>query len=257
MNDILRAIHERRSTRSFENKPVPYDVVESLIQATLRAPTAGNMMLYTILRIDDPETKEKLAVSCDNQPFIAKAPLLLVFLADYQRWYDYFLRSGVFELCQQRGMELRKPGVGDMMLAVNDTLIAAQTAVIAAEGLGLGSCYVGDIMEKYEYHRELFHLPKYVLPVTMLCVGYPRDSADDRPRSRRFDPKFIVQHNRYYHLEGLELDMMFKGLGRPAEQEGSSNFGQDVYLRKFASEFSVEMTRSVQAMIDSWTATAI
>ncbi|NMB55849.1 MAG: nitroreductase [Leptolinea sp.] len=254
MNDILRTIHERRSTRAFENKPVPYDVTETLLQAALRAPTAGNMMLYTILKIDDPEMKEKLAVSCDNQPFIAKAPLLLVFLADYQRWYDFFLRSGAAELCQARGIELRKPGVGDLMLAVNDTLIAAQTTVIAAEALGLGSCYVGDIMEKYEYHRDLFHLPKYVLPITMLCLGYPREEAAERTPSRRFDQKFIVQHNRYYHLEGLELDMMFKDSRRPKLTEGAANFGQDFYLRKFASEFSVEMTRSVQAMLDSWNA---
>ncbi|NLF50045.1 MAG: nitroreductase [Leptolinea sp.] len=254
MNDILRTIHERRSIRSFKDKPISYEVARDLIQATLRAPTAGNMMLYSIIKVDDPELKRKLSESCDNQSFIAKAPLLLVFLADYQRWYDFFLRSGAFELCQQRGMELRKPDVGDMMLAVNDTLIAAQTAVIAAEGLGLGTCYVGDILEKYEYHRDLLKLPKYVLPVTMLCVGYPRDDADDRAPSRRFDEKFVVHSNRYYRLEGLELDVMFKGLGRSKLEEGAANFGQDVYLRKFASEFSVEMTRSVQSMIDSWKA---
>lgn len=254
MNDILRTIHERRSIRAFENKALPYEVTEKLLQAVLRAPTAGNMMLYTILKIDDQELKDKLAVSCDNQPFIAKAPLLLVFLADYQRWYDYFLRSGVNELCQARGVEVRKTGVGDLLMAANDTMIAAQTAVIAAEALGLGSCYIGDILEKYEYHRELFHLPKYVLPVTMLCVGYPKEGAAERPLSRRFEQKFIVQHNRYYRLEGLELDMMFKEGKRARLVEGAANFGQDFYLRKFASDFSVEMTRSVQAMIDGWVA---
>jgi nitroreductase len=252
MNDILRAIHERRSIRAFQPKPIPYDVIESLLQATLRAPTAGNMMLYTILKIDDPEIKQKLSVSCDNQSFIAKAPLLLVFLADYQRWYDYFLRSGAAKLSQERGIPLRKPGLGDLMMAVNDTMIAAQTAVIAAEGLGLGTCYIGDILEKYEYHRDLFHLPKYVLPVTMLCVGYPRDDAVDRSLSKRFEEKYIVQNNRYYLLEGIELDMMFKGLGRAKMEDGATSFGQDVYLRKFASEFNVEMTRSMMKMMESW-----
>lgn len=252
MNDVLKTIHDRRSTRVFDPKTVPYDVTETLLQATLRAPTAGNMMLYSILKIDDPEIKDKLAISCDNQPFIARAPLLLVFLADFQRWYDYFLRSGAAELSQARGIELRKPGLGDLMMAVNDALIAAQTAVIAAESLELASCYIGDILEKYEYHRDLFHLPKYVLPVTMLCVGYPREEEAERPLSKRFEQKYIVQHNRYYHLEGLELDMMFKNSSRPNLVEGAANFGQDFYLRKFASEFSVEMTRSVKAMIDSW-----
>ena len=252
MNDILRAIHERRSIRAFQPKAIPYEMIQDLLKATMRAPTAGNMMLYTILKIDDPEIKQKLSVSCDNQSFIAKAPLLLVFLADYQRWYDYFLRSKAPELCQTLGKEMRKPGLGDLMMAVNDTMIAAQTAVIAAEGMGLGTCYIGDILEKYEYHRDLFHLPKYVLPITMLCVGYPRDDAVDRVQSKRFEEKYIMQNNRYYRLEGLELDMMFKGLGRAKMEDGATNFGQDVYLRKFASEFSVEMTRSVMKMMESW-----
>lgn len=252
MNEVLETIHNRKSIRAFENKPVPYDVTETLLQAAMRAPTAGNMMLYTILKIDDQELKDKLAVSCDNQSFIARAPLLLVFLADYQRWYDYFLHCGVEELCRTRNLNLRKPGVGDLMLAVNDTLIAAQTAVIAAEALGLGSCYIGDILEKYEYHRDLFHLPKYVLPVTMLCIGYPREDAAERVKSRRFEEKYIVQRNRYYRLEGLELDMMFKESTRSKLVDGAVNAGQDFYLRKFASEFSVEMTRSVQAMMESW-----
>jgi nitroreductase len=252
MNETLEIIHERKSTRAFDPKPIPYDVTEKLLQATLRAPTAGNMMLYTILKIDDPEIKEKLAVSCDNQPFIAKAPLVLVFLADFQRWYDFFLRSGAAELSQTLGKELRKPGVGDLIMAANDAVIAAQTAVIAAEALGLASCYIGDILEKYEYHRDLFHLPKYVMPITMLCVGYPREDAPERIKSKRFEEKYIVQHNRYYHLEGLELDMMFKGSSRPKLVEGAANFGQDFYLRKFASDFSVEMTRSVQKMIEGW-----
>jgi nitroreductase len=252
MNKILETIHNRHSTRAFDTKPVPYDVTETLLQATLRAPTAGNMMLYSILKIDDQEVKDKLAVSCDNQPFIAKAPLVLVFLADFQRWYDYFLRCGAAELSQTRGIELRKPGVGDLLMAANDTVIAAQTAVIAAESLGLASCYIGDILEKYEYHRDLFHLSKYVLPITMLCIGYPREDVPERVPSKRFEQKYIVHHNRYYHLEGLELDMMFKDSRRPKLVEGAANFGQDFYLRKFASDFSVEMTRSVQAMIDGW-----
>jgi len=88
-------IHNRRSTRVFDNRPVPEEVVDALVKATMRAPTAGNMMLYSILRVDDQEIKDELAKSCDNQPFIARSPLVMVFLADYQRWVDYFKRSGV------------------------------------------------------------------------------------------------------------------------------------------------------------------
>ena len=72
-----------------------------ILKATFRAPTAGNMMLYSIIDISDQALKEKLAETCDHQPFIAKAPLVLLFLADYQRWYDYYIYSGTTEACRK------------------------------------------------------------------------------------------------------------------------------------------------------------
>jgi nitroreductase len=254
MNETLNIIHNRRSTRAFDTKPIPGEVIDALMQATLRAPTAGNMMLYSILMIDDQELKEKLAVSCDDQPFIAKSPLVLVYLADFQRWYDYFLQSNVADIYHGENEKVRKPGEGDLLMACNDAIIAAQTTVIAAESLHLASCYIGDILEKYEYHRELLNLPQYVLPITMLCIGYPRPEINPPLKTKRFPQEFIVHKDRYHRLDGQELDAMFKDSHRSRMIEGASNYGQDFYLRKFASDFSVEMSRSVKKMIESWMA---
>jgi nitroreductase len=252
MNETMQVILNRRSIRAFQNRAIDREVVDAIIKAAMRSPTAGNMMLYSILEIDDHSLKDKLAVSCDNQPFIARAPLILVFLADYQRWYDFFLKSGVTDLCAARKEQIRRPGEGDLLLACNDAIIAAQTAVIAAESLGLGSCYIGDIMEKYEYHRDLLDLPQYVLPVTMLCLGYPRPITKSPAQTTRFGQEYIHFKNRYHRLDAEELEAMFKDSSRPHLVEEAANFGQDYYIRKFASEFSVEMTRSVQKMIESW-----
>ena len=57
-----------------------------------------------------------------------------------------------------------------MLLAMEDSIIAAQNAVVAAESLGIGSCYIGDILENYEIHQELFHLPQYAIPTTLLFL---------------------------------------------------------------------------------------
>ena len=80
---------------------------------------------------------------------------------------------------------MRKPQEGDLFLACNDALIAAQTAVVAAESLGIGSCYIGDIMENYEAHRDLFGLPQYVFPICLLCFGYPTQGQMQRPMTPR------------------------------------------------------------------------
>ena len=257
MNETLQLLLNRRSIRAYEEQEIGAAERDAILQATLRAPTAGNMMLYSIIEVNDQAMKDSLARTCDNQPFIARAPLVLLFLADYQRWTDYYLLSGVEELCQRRGEPLRKPEEGDLFLACCDALIAAQTAVVAAESLGIGSCYIGDIMENYEAHRELFGLPQYVFPICLLCFGYPTQGQIQRPMTPRYDRKFIVFPDRYRRLDAADFDEMYRDLEErfarnPDRPDGIANVGQANYVRKFSADFSKEMTRSVRAILHYW-----
>jgi nitroreductase len=252
----MEVLMKRKSIRAYEEREIPAEVRAEILRATLRAPTAGNMMLYSILEITDPSIKDKLAVTCDNQPFIARAPLVWIFLADYQRWYDYFLASGVEEICVQRQIRLQKPEEADLFLACCDALIAAQNAVIAAESFGVGSCYIGDIMEQYATHREMLNLPRYVFPIGMLVFGYPTRQQMDREYTTRFDEKFIVFENQYRQLNREEFDEMFAEQQRqlPAgkSMQGITTAGQAMYLRKFSAGFSMEMRRSVREILKQW-----
>ena len=102
MNQVIETLLKRKSVRAYEDRPIEPEVKTQILQATLRAPTAGNMQLYSIIDVTDQRIKDKLAITCDNQPFIARAPMVWVFLADYQRWYDYFIASDVEAVCQQK-----------------------------------------------------------------------------------------------------------------------------------------------------------
>ncbi len=249
MNETLNVIEHRKSVRAYEPGPLPLEQRNAIVHAALRAPTGGNMMLYSILEIEDQGIKERLAVTCDHQPFIAKAPLVLLFLADYQRWFDLFQHSSVEELCRTQGVPFRKPQEGDLMLALCDALIAAQTAVIAAESLGIGSCYIGDIMENYELHRDLLHLPQYTFPIAMVCFGLPTEQQKSRPRPGRYPEDLIVFKDGYRRLTPGELDRMEP----PAEASGEAlNAGQQIYLRKYAATFMLEMNRSVREILKNW-----
>ncbi len=257
MNPVIETILKRKSIRAYEKKAVAPEVREELLRTTLRAPTAGNMMLYSIIEVTDQPTKDKLAKTCDNQPFIARAPLVWLFLADYQRWYDYFITSGVAHRCEQMKTPMRKPQEGDLFLACCDAIIAAQTAVIAAESLGLGSCYIGDIMEYYEIQRDLFDLPKYVFPISLVCFGYPTPQQINRKQTSRFQDKFILFENNYRRLSKADFDEMFHETnshtfhGRD-EVLGARNVGQLIYTRKFNADFSKEMSRSVRLILKRW-----
>lgn len=257
MNPTLDLLMQRKSTRVYADRPVTQEDRDAILAATLRAPTAGNMMLYTIIEIDDQALKDRLAETCDNQPFIAKAPYVLLFAADYQRWFDYYRLAGVEALCAARGLALRTPQEGDLLLACCDNLIAAHTAVVAAEALGIGSCYIGDILERYEEHRELLGLPQYVLPVTMVCFGYPAPEQARRSLTPRFDARFVVHKDRYHRLDDVELEAMMAARNRQFAQHSAqassyANVGELNYFKKFTAEFTYEMTRSVRKMLESW-----
>jgi FMN reductase (NADPH)/FMN reductase [NAD(P)H] len=256
MNQVIDVLMKRRSVRAYEERQIPADIRAEILKATLRAPTAGNMMLYSIVEVTDQKIKDQLAITCDDQPFIACAPLVWLFVADYQRWFDYFLASGVEEICKQKQISMRRPQEGDLFLACCDALIAAQNAVIAAESFGIGSCYIGDIMEQYEIHRDLFTLPQYTFPICLLVFGYPTAEQMNRPYTRRFDERFILFENQYHRLDNVELKKMFakreSQMAKGKSQEGIANFGQAMYFRKFDSDFSMEMSRSVRLILKEW-----
>ena len=255
LNPVLEILKRRRSVRAFSDKPVPAEIKEELFRAAFRAPTAGAMMLYTILDITDQAIKDKLAVSCDDQPFIASSPVVLIFLADYQRMYDYFLACGVKDLCAGPGREMRIPGEGDLLLACSDALIAAQNSVVAAESLGLGSCYIGDIMEQWEFHRDLLNLPEYAFPIAMVCYGYPKKEKPSGRPVPRYDRKYLISENTYKRIPPEELPAMtdpLEDFGKTIYIQGAGNYGQHIYLQKFDSEYSREMTRSVREALKNW-----
>lgn len=233
MNAIIQSLFDRKSVRVFENRPIPDEMKQAILHAAVQAPTAGNQQLYTIVDVTDPELKKALSVTCDNQPFIAHAPMVLVFCADCKKWYDLFCAVGC---------EPRLPGVGDLMLAVTDTAIAAQNAVVAAQSLGLGSCYIGDVMEQCDAQRKLLNLPEYVFPAAMLVFGWPTEQQKKRPKPQRCPMDSIVFENTYPARTENQLRQMFQG------KNGSQSFENWCTAfcnRKYNSDFSREMTRSV------------
>ena len=241
MNEVIRSLYDRKSVRVFTEQIITEDQKREIMMAAMEAPTAGNQQLYTILDITDEELKQQMSVTCDNQPFIAKAPMVLVFCADFQKWYDAFAAGGA---------QPRKPGAGDLMLAVSDACIAAQNAVTAAWSLGIGSCYIGDIMENCEKHREMLNLPEYVFPAAMLVFGFPTEQQKNRKKPQRCKLEDIVQTNVYHRRSKEELQVMFSNEYPNGDFEG---WCQRFCNRKYNSEFSREMTRSVEEYLKNFT----
>ncbi|MCI8327705.1 MAG: nitroreductase [Lachnospiraceae bacterium] len=240
MNEVLKELYERKSVRVFTEKEISAEKKEHILNAAIQAPSAGCQLLYTILDITDQNRKEKLADLCDHQAFIAKAKMVLVFCADCQKWLSFY---------KEAGLSPRKPGRGDLFLAVEDAVIAAQNAVTAAESLGIGSCYIGDVMENAEEMKVLFDLPSYVYPACMLVLGYPTEQQKMRKKPERFRLCDIVCENTYQKKEGQDIRAMF------SERTGTQSYEkwmEAFWKRKYESDFANEMNRSIEVYLKDY-----
>ena len=233
MNEVLKQLYARKSVRAFTDREISPEDRQAILTAAAQAPTAGNQQLYTIIDVTDDQLKAELVKSCDDQPFIAKAKMVLVFCADCRRWYEAFRAAGC---------EPRLPGAGDLLLAVSDANIAAQNAVTAAWSLGIGSCYIGDVMENCETQRRLLHLPKYVFPAAMVVFGHPTQQQMEREKPKRVELAHIVHENAYREMEdGENREMYTERCGVRGYEDWMRAFCE----RKYNSDFSREMSRSV------------
>jgi len=240
MTNTISELFDRRSVRSFTDREILPEEKTAILTAACNAPSAGNQQLYTILDITAPELKAALVDTCDHQPFIAEAKMVLIFCADCAKWYKGF---------RETGCEPRSPGVGDLLLAVSDACIAAQNAVTAAWSLGIGSCYIGDILENCSEQRRLLQLPPHVFPAAMVVFGVPTEQQLKRCKPKRAPLELIVSENAYPQQTAEDRKVLFDC---SAPDQSYEKWMQAFCARKYNSDFSREMTRSVAEYLEDF-----
>lgn len=254
MNEVINVINNRSSLRRFSGNVIPKEQKDRIINSALRAPTAGNLMLYSIIKVEQKSTLASLSKTCDNQPFIKTADFALIFVVDFQRLYDYFSYNNYFSYCKEQDTTPQFPDLSDLLLGSEDAMCAAQNSVLAAESIGVGSCYIGDIMEQYEIHKKLFHLQPLTFPLAMVVFGeYPKGY---KPMiSERFDAKYVVFNETYKRLSKADLSEVYKLKENSFIENNkyqAKNAAQYLYARKVGNEFSKEMRRSVTLAFQEW-----
>ena len=187
-NETMKLLIERASCRNFSDDRIPADVLQLVLEAGVHAATGGNLQPYSIIKIEQEETRQQLAEWC-GQPFIRKAPTLLLFCIE--RWAS--LEAAPFTATSS---------FRHFWISFQDTMICAQNICTAADALGLGSVYIGTILEFFPELREMFQLPKGVFPVVLLCLGYPKTKP--RPR-KKLGLDVIVHAERYHEMADQEL----------------------------------------------------
>lgn len=207
MNKTLKLLLNRASCRAFTKKKIPHSVVAALLEAGMQAPTGGNLQPYSIVKISKPSTTARLAKLC-GQPFLNGAPLHLIFCVDFHR----LKRWAGLQLAPFSADRALRP----FWIAFQDTVICAQNICTAADSLGLGSVYIGPIFDKMPAIRKMCRLPKGVIPVVSLAIGYP--SIFPEPR-KRLAASIVVHNEVYRKIPGTELLAAFDEKYKDAKKE--------------------------------------
>lgn len=201
---IQQQLHHR-SVRQFRDEPVDDQTLRTLIAAAQSASTSSNMQTWSVIAVRDSERKARLAELANEQDFINQAGVLLIWLVDYSRLLSQAAEEGI-ELPATEYLEA-------FMVGSIDAALAAQNALVAAESLGLGGCYIGAMRNQPDQVSQVLELPQHVFPIFGLIIGTPDPSerADVRPRL----PQTAVLHHETYHPQQNEAAL--------ASYEGSLN----------------------------------
>ncbi len=182
ISDILM---NRRTIRKYSSEPVDTPLLNELLTMGCRASTTGNMQLYSVIITIDEDRKRELAPFHFNQKMITEAPVVLTFCADFNRFNKW---------CRLRKAEPGYDNFLSFFTAAIDALLVAQTVCIAAESKGLGICYLGTTT--YMAHKiiEVLKLPKGVVPVTTVTLGWPAEKPEQVDRL----PLDAIVHKEVY-----------------------------------------------------------
>ena len=191
MDKTIELLMAHSSCRSFQDKPVPEDVADTIIKCAQHAPTSSYLQAYSIIRVEDKEKRKALAQFAGGQEWVEKAGLALLFCADLHR-LDVMLDVADKNVLHNEEL---------YTVAVTDAALASSRALVAAQALGLGGVFVGGVRNETEKMAKLFGLPELVFPMYVVCMGYPAEVPPQRPR---MDASLISAVDTYPEITGPE-----------------------------------------------------
>jgi len=188
-NSTLKTIFERRSVRKFKSKKISLEAIKTIVRAGQRAPTACRMETYSFILISDNEKRKQIIQKTvshgPTREFMEEAPIWILICTDFARQIKFLEIQNIKNDFNE---------TSKFMLGIIDAALAAENMVLAAESIGLGSCFVGSIWTAPKLLAEILSLPKNVLPLVLLCIGHPNENPSPRPR---WPLKVILHENEY------------------------------------------------------------
>ena len=185
MTPTIELLCSHRSIRAFTGQQIDDSQREAILAAAQSASSSSFLQCSSIIRITDKALREKLVGLTGGQQYVGTAAEFWVFCADFNRH---------LQICPEAKLGLAE----QLLLGCVDTALMGQNAMVAAESLGLGGVFIGGIRNSIAEVTELLGLPEYVLPLFGLCLGWPAQSPQLKPR---MPAAMLVHENQYQPLD--------------------------------------------------------
>ena len=218
---MLDFLKQRRTIRQYTDKAIPAELMTELLTTAAQSSNTGNMQAYSVIVTTSNEIKAQLAPAHFNQPMVAKAPAVLTFCADFNRFSKW---------CEQRNAVPGYDNFQSFMATAIDAMIFAQTFAVAAESAGLGICYLGTTTYNAGEIIEVLNLPKLVVPITTITLGYPEKMPE---LTDRLPLEAVVHYEKYNDFSNEKIDTLY------AEKENSD------FYKNFVAENNKETLAQV------------
>ena len=193
MNEVVKTLMDHRSIRQYTREPVDENQLLQILQAAQAAPSSINGQQISLIVIKDQQKKEKIAELSGGQPWIAQAPVFLLFVADYYR----------AKLAAEKNHEalVITDSLESIMVSSVDVGLAMGNAIAAAESMGLGIVPIGAVRRNPDEIVKMLQLPEFVFPIAGLVIGHPDGHSEKKPRL----PMKAVVHDEVYNTETSRL----------------------------------------------------
>ncbi|MDJ0832790.1 MAG: oxygen-insensitive NADPH nitroreductase [Gammaproteobacteria bacterium] len=211
MNPIMQTMLNHRSIRSYQERPIDPDLLEQILGCGQAASSSSFIQAYSVLRVSDPDNRKTIASAAGGQRWVIEAAEFLVLCADLQR---------VQYACEKNGAGPLLGHTEHFISATVDTALLAQNILLAAESAGLGGVFIGGIRNDPQRVSECLELPDQVYPVCGLCLGWPAQQVQQKPRM----PLPAILHQDRYRQQDLphQVDDYDEQIARYYQQRGSN-----------------------------------
>lgn len=240
---MKNTILNHRSIRKYKSTPIPEEVLSEMLVAASRASTCGNMQLYSLIVTRDQAVREALLPCHFGQQMVVEAPCVITICADVHRFAMW---------CEQRDAEPAYDNFAWFLTATIDAMLAAQNLIITAEANKLGICVLGTTIYTAGEIVKVLNLPKGVIPITTVVVGYP----DEKPElTDRLPMEGVVHYEKYREYTAAEIDELWAEREESAltkqllEENGLPNLARIFTERRYVKQDNIAISQSLLALL--------